>query len=78
MPASTKIEYMTFTKVAKGAIWFEGLPKELGIKQEVPLIHYDYHNFGKASRVHGRSKHIDIRYHKIRFILRANSTTVDF
>ena len=66
--STTEVEYMAAAEVAKEALWLSRLVRELGIQQGgVPL----YCNsqsaiyLAKNQVYHARTKHIDVRFHKI-------------
>ena len=67
--STTEAEYMAATEAAKEALWLKGLIKELGFLQGgVPLLCDSQSTIclAKNQVYHARSKHIDVRYHKIR------------
>lgn len=67
--STTEAEYMTTTEAAKEAMRLKGLVEELGFKQDVVQLQCDSQSaifLAKNQVLHARSKHIDIRYHKIR------------
>jgi hypothetical protein len=60
--STTEAEYMAAAEAVKEALWFTGLVKELGIQQGEVSLHCD-----SQSAIHlARTKHIDVRFHKIR------------
>ena len=69
--SSTEAEYMAVTHVVQEGLWLRSLFNELNIPFQSPVpIHLD--NAGAialsvAAKFHQRTKHIDIRYHFIRF-----------
>ena len=59
-------------EAAKEALWLKGLVKELGLNQGGVQIHCDSQNaiyLAKNQVYHARTKHIDIRFHKIRELI---------
>ncbi|KAE8704522.1 hypothetical protein F3Y22_tig00110450pilonHSYRG00548 [Hibiscus syriacus] len=68
----TKVEYMAAAEAAKEALWLTGLVNELGIQQAGVQL-----NCGSQSVIHvtknhvyhARTKHIDVRFHKIRELI---------
>jgi hypothetical protein len=67
--STTEAEYMAAVEAAKEALWLQGLVDTFGVKQEEVKIHCDSQSaihLAKDQRYHKRTKHIDIRYHKIR------------
>ena len=60
---------MAVVEVAKEALWLTGLVKELGIQQGGVLLHCDSQSANylvKNQVYHARTKHIDVRFHRIR------------
>ena len=60
---------MVVAKVAKEALWLARLVKELGIQQGGVQLHCDNESvifLAKNQVYHTRTKHIDVRFHKIR------------
>ena len=67
--STTVAEYTAVAKVAKEALWLKGLVKELGLNQGGVQLHYDCQSaiyLTKYQVYHARTKHIDVRFHKIR------------
>jgi hypothetical protein len=67
--STTEAEYMAAVEVAKEALWLTGLVKELGIQQGGVSLHCDSQSaiyLAKNQVYHARTKHIDVRFHKIR------------
>ena len=71
--STTEAEYIALTHAAKEAIWFRNLLSELfGPIVEPILINSDNQSaiaLAKDDRFHARTKHIDIRYHFIRYVI---------
>jgi hypothetical protein len=68
----TEAEYMAVVEVAKEALWLIGLVKELGIQQVRVSLYCDSQSviyLAKNHVYHARTKHIDVRFHKIRELL---------
>ena len=60
---------MAVVEAAKEAIWLAGLVKELGILQGGVQLHCDSQRavfLAKNQVYHARTKHIDVRFHKIK------------
>ena len=60
---------MEVAEAAKEALWLAGLVKELGMQQGGVQLHCDNQSvifLAKNQVYHARSKHIDVRFHKIR------------
>ena len=70
--STTKAEYMAVAKAAKEALWLKGLVKELGLNQGGVQLHCDSQSAiysAKHQVYHARTKHIDVRFHKIRELI---------
>jgi hypothetical protein len=70
--STTKVEYIAITEAAKELLWMKKFLQELGLQQERYLLHCDSQSaihLNKNSTFHSRSKHIDVRYHWIRYVL---------
>jgi len=60
---------MVVVEASKEALWLRGLVETFSIIQDLVRVHCDSHNaihLAKDHRYHKRTKHIDVRYHKIR------------
>jgi len=67
--STTEAEYMAAVDAGKEAIWLKGLVSSLGMEQEVTKLHCDSQSaiyLAKDQTFHSRTKHIEVRYHKIR------------
>ncbi|KAI3474406.1 hypothetical protein Pfo_029267 [Paulownia fortunei] len=68
--STTEAEFIAAAACACQAIWLRKILKEVNFKQEAPtLIYCDNSSTIKLSKnpvLHGRSKHIDVRYHFLR------------
>ena len=67
--STTESEYMAVAEAAKEALWLTGLVKELDIQQGGVLLHCDSQSaiyLAKNQVYHARTKHIDVRFHRIR------------
>ena len=70
--STTEAEYMAVAEAAKEALWLTGLVKELGVEQGGVQLHCDSQSaiyLAKNQVYHARTKHIDVRYHKIRELI---------
>ena len=70
--STTEAEYMTVVEAAKEALWLIGRVKELGIKEGGVELHCDSQSaiyLAKNQVYHARTKHIDVRFHKIRELI---------
>ena len=62
---------MAVTEAVKEAIWLQGLLEDLGIGQKHIPVYCDSMSaihLAKNQVYHGRTKHIDVRYHFVREI----------
>jgi hypothetical protein len=60
---------MAAAEAAKEALWLTGLVKELGIQQGGVSLYCDSQSaihLAKNQVYHARTKHIDVRFHKIK------------
>ncbi|XP_040364466.1 secreted RxLR effector protein 161-like [Rosa chinensis] len=67
--STTEAEYMALTEASKEAIWLNGLANEFGIHQQGVVVKCDSQSaihLAKNQVFHARTKHIDVRYHRIR------------
>ena len=67
--STTEAEYMVMTKAGKESSWLSGLVNELGFKQDSMVLHCDSLSaihLAKNQVYRARTKHIVVRYHKIR------------
>ena len=70
--STTEAEYVAATEVEKEMIWLHGFLDELGKKQKMDILHNDSQsaNFlSKNSAFHSKSKHIQTKYHFIRYLV---------
>ncbi|KAL0349996.1 UNVERIFIED_CONTAM: Retrovirus-related Pol polyprotein from transposon TNT 1-94 [Sesamum radiatum] len=70
--STTEAEHMVVAEAAKEALWLNGLPKEFGVVQGGVQLHYDSQTaiyLAKNEVYHARTKHIYVRYHKIRELI---------
>lgn len=75
--STTEAEYMAAIEAVKEAIWLSGLVQDLDLKQEVTEVYYDNQSvihLTKNQMYHGRTKHIDVRYHFIEALLKKGIT----
>ena len=67
--STTKLEYMAIVEATKESLWLIGLVKELGIQQDGVQLYCDSQSaiyLAKNQVHHAKTKHIDVRFHKIR------------
>ena len=71
--STTEAEYIALSHAAKEAIWIRNFISEIfGSVTEPILINSDNQSaiaLAKDDRYHARTKHIDIRYHFIRYVI---------
>ena len=63
---------MAVVEAAKEALWLTGLANELGVQQGGVQLHCDSQSviyLAKNQIYHARTKHIDVRFHKIRELI---------
>ena len=66
---TTEAEYMVVVEASKEALWLKGLVGTFGIIQVSVRVHCDSQSaihLAKDHRFHKRTKHIDMRYHRVR------------
>jgi len=72
--SSTEAEYVALSEAAREACWLRSLFKELGYEQNYPTqIHGDNEGalaMAKNPQFHQRAKHIDIKWHSIRQMIK--------
>lgn len=67
--STIEAEYMAVTEAAKEAVWLRGLVGQLGFKEDNIVLQCDSQSaihLAKNQVYRARTKHIDVRYHKIR------------
>ncbi|KAG8474748.1 hypothetical protein CXB51_031715 [Gossypium anomalum] len=70
--STTEAEYMAITEACKEAIWLKGLFSELNEDLQISTVFCDSQSaifLTKDQMFHGRTKHIDVRYHFVRDII---------
>ncbi|KAL7000929.1 hypothetical protein U1Q18_052374 [Sarracenia purpurea var. burkii] len=70
--STTESEYMAVTEAGKEALWLKGFVKELGIDQGGVQLHCDSQSaiyLAKHQVYHARTKHIAVRFHKVRELI---------
>ena len=66
--STTEAEYMAAVEVSKEALWLRGLVETFSIVQDSVQIHCDSQSavhLTKDHMYHKRTKHIDVKFHKI-------------
>lgn len=77
--SSTEAEYISTTEGIKEASWLHGLAAELGLKQEKLSVFCDNQSriyLAKNGGYHGKTKHIEVKYHFIRHVIEEGSITL--
>ena len=68
--STAEAEYMALSSTAQEAIWMRELNSDLGNQQSQPILIFEDNqsaiSMAKNPQFHGRSKHINIKYHFIR------------
>uniref|UniRef100_A0A2N9H6T1 Integrase catalytic domain-containing protein n=1 Tax=Fagus sylvatica TaxID=28930 RepID=A0A2N9H6T1_FAGSY len=70
--STTEAEYMAVAEAVKEVLWLKGLVKELGLNQGGVQMHCDSQSaiyLAKNQVYHARTKHINVRFHKIRELI---------
>ena len=70
--STTEAEYIRITEAAKEALWLRRLIDELGVEQSKVKLFSDSQSallLAQNPVYHARTKHIDVRYHKIRELM---------
>ena len=79
--SSTEAEYVALSEAAREACWLRSLFKELGYEQNYPTqIHGDNEGalaMAKNPQFHQRAKHIDIKWHSIRQMIKRKKIQVE-
>ncbi|MCO5553957.1 hypothetical protein L7F22_007483 [Adiantum nelumboides] len=68
----TEVEYVAVSEACKEAIWLGWLVTDLGVKEEMPMLHCDSQSTIQLARnpvYHSETKHVDVKYHFIREIV---------
>ncbi|GKD28335.1 hypothetical protein Tco_1239113 [Tanacetum coccineum] len=77
--STTEAECMALTDAVKEAIWLRGLLEELGVELNTVAVNCDNQGTIHLSRnhvFHERTKHINLRYHFIKEVLKAKMVKV--
>ena len=78
--SSTEAEYIGLTTGVKELMWLRQLLKELNRRKKELVIHCDNKSticLAKNPEFHARSKHIDIRHHFIRDLIKNKTFTIE-
>ena len=70
--STTEAEYVAVIEARKEMIWVHGFLDEFGKKQKMGILHRDSQSaifLVKNSAFHSKSKHIQTKYHFIRYLV---------
>ena len=70
--STTEAEYITANEAGKEMLWMKQFLHELGLMQNKYVIHCESQSaidLSKNATFHSRSKHIEVRYHRIRLVV---------
>ncbi|KMQ81573.1 retrovirus-related pol polyprotein from transposon tnt 1-94 [Lasius niger] len=79
--SSTEAEYVALSEAAKEAVHLRAFLSGIIGKQPATTIYNDNQGAGNMARnpvLHGRAKHIDLRYHFIRKVIKKKETKVKY
>jgi hypothetical protein len=80
--STVEAEYVALAEATKEAMWLRGLLAELGVSIDGPTtIHCDNQGAVKLAfkpAGHGRTKHIDTRYHLVRHVVREGVVHLEY
>ncbi|KAF0704318.1 hypothetical protein AaE_015000 [Aphanomyces astaci] len=78
--STCEAEYIALVEMAKEVVWLRGLLQEMGVDQQVPTITWCDNKSAIAtaegSGVSERSKHMDVRLHYVRQLIRGKAIDV--
>ena len=70
--STTEVEYVAATEACKEAIWLICLVGDLGLGDDMPILHSDSQSaimLAKNPVFHAKTKHIEVKYHFLRQVL---------
>ena len=70
--STIEAKFVAITEAGKEMIWLHGFLDELGKKQKMGILHSDNQSaifLAKNSTFHSKSKHIQTKYHFIRYLV---------
>ena len=70
--STTEVEYVVAIEAGNEMIWLHDFLDELGKKQKMSILHSDSQSaifLAKNPVFHSKSKHIQMRYHFIRYLI---------
>lgn len=77
--STTEAEYIALNEAVKEAIWIKGLVQDMGFKINMGKIWCDSQSaiyLAKNNMYHERTKHVDVKYHKIREVIESGDVEV--
>lgn len=78
--STTEAEYIAITTATKEALWLIGLVRKLGIEQGGVRLHCDSYSaiyLRKNQVIHARTKHIEMRFHKIKELVTSSQILLE-
>ena len=79
--STVEVEYVAMSRCAQQMVWMQSWLDEVEIEHKLPgIIRGDNHGaiaLTKNTKDHGKVKHIDIRHHYIRELLRSGAITME-
>jgi hypothetical protein len=78
--ASNLYKIVAVTEAGKEMVWLQSFLDELGKKNEKGVLHGDSQSaifLAKNPAYHSRTKHIQLRYHFIRFLVKSEQLTLE-
>lgn len=79
--STTEAEYVAASEAAKEAVWLSRLLRSIALVRTAPVLYCDNVSAIRLARndeFHRRSKHIDVRYHYIRELLKSGKLLVEY
>jgi hypothetical protein len=79
--STAEAEYVAATHAAKEAVWLREFISEIYEPQDPLTLYSDSQStiaLAKNEQHHARTKHIDIRFHFIRYVIEAGKITIDY
>ena len=74
--STAEAEYVALSSAAQEAVWFKQLISDLNVKDTNPLLINEDNqsaiSIAKNSKCHGKTKHINIKYHFVRDLVQKN------
>ena len=73
--STTETEYVAATEACKEAIWMIRLVGDLGLGNDMPILHSDSQSaimLAKNPVFHAKTKHIEVKYHFLHQVRQAS------